>query len=111
VENRIDKYKLEIYDKYTCCVILSSGGYPGGYETGKIISGLDKISKDCIVFHSGTKFNNDREVITTGGRVLGVTTLSGISHKDAIEKCYENVKKIDFEKCYYRRDIGYRVLK
>jgi phosphoribosylamine--glycine ligase len=109
-ENRIDKYKLEIYDKYTCCVILSSGGYPGEYETGKIISGLDKISEDCLVFHSGTKFNDEKQIITTGGRVLGVTALSEVSHKDAIRKCYENVKLINFENCYYRRDIGYKVL-
>ncbi|MBN1634480.1 MAG: phosphoribosylamine--glycine ligase [Ignavibacteria bacterium] len=111
VENRIEKYKLEFYDKYSCCVILSSGGYPDGYETGKTITGLDNVSDDCFVFHSGTKFNEDKQVITTGGRVLGVTALSEISHKDAIGKCYENVKLINFENCYFRRDIGYRVLK
>lgn len=111
VENRIDKYELQINNKYACCVIMSSGGYPGDYETGKIISGLDKISKDCFVLHSGTKFNNEKQVVTAGGRVLGVTALSNISHKDAISKCYENVKLINFDKCYYRKDIGYRVLK
>lgn len=109
-ENRVDTYKPEIYNKFACCVILSSGGYPDGYETGKIIKGLDKISNDCFVFHSGTKFNNDKQIITTGGRVLGITAISEVSHKDAIRKCYENVNLIHFENCYYRRDIGHRVL-
>jgi phosphoribosylamine--glycine ligase len=110
VENRIESYKPEFHDKYSCCVIMASGGYPDGYETGKIITGLDKISVDCIVFHSGTKKDESGRIITAGGRVLGVTALSSESHKHAIELCYKNVGLIDFENCYYRRDIGYRVL-
>ncbi|MCX7833682.1 MAG: phosphoribosylamine--glycine ligase [Ignavibacteria bacterium] len=106
----IKNYKLETYNKYSACVIIASGGYPDKYQTGKIIYGLDKVSNDCFVFHSGTKIDECGNVITSGGRVLGITALSDVSLKDAFTKTYENIKLINFENCYYRRDIGYKVL-
>ncbi len=106
----IKNYNLEVHNKFSVCVIIASGGYPDKYQTGKIISGLDKISNDCLVFHSGTKTDENNNVISSGGRVLGITAISDISLKDAISKVYNNVKIINFENCYYRRDIGYKVL-
>ncbi len=110
IENRINSYKPEYHNKYSCCVIMSSGGYPDSYETGKIITGLDKISDGCIVFHSGTKKDENGRTVTAGGRVIGITALSDVSHKDAIGLCYRNAALIDFDNCYFRKDIGYRVL-
>jgi len=105
-ESNIKIYKSEFYDKYSCCVVLSSLGYPDKYETNKIIYGLDNIPDDCNVYHSGTKFSIDGEIITNGGRVLSVVSLSDVSMEDSITKCYQNVAKIDFENKYFRRDIG-----
>ena len=109
-ENRIKDYKIEFNDKYACCVVLASGGYPGTYEKGKVIKGLDNVGSDCLVFHAGTKFSDNNDVVTSGGRVLSVVGLSSDSLKDAIEKSYVNVDKIHFNKKYFRRDIGYRAL-
>lgn len=95
------------WDNRACvCVVCSSKGYPGEYEKGKEISGLDDVSKmkDVVVFHSGTKKQNNK-IITDGGRVLGVTGL-GNTIKDAIDWTYDGVKKINFEGIHYRRDIG-----
>jgi phosphoribosylamine---glycine ligase len=108
-EDKIDEYKLEIYEKYSCCVILASNGYPEKYETNKTIKGLEKNSEDTYIFHSGTKYSDDRKnVLTNGGRVLSAVALSGISMKDAIEKCYNVIDKIEFENIYFRKDIGFK---
>ena len=92
------------------CVVMASGGYPGSYEKGKAIQGLEKAAdlKDVIVFHSGTSFR-DRTVVTDGGRVLGVTGV-GPSVAAAIEAAYAGVRSISFEGAHYRRDIGARAL-
>lgn len=93
------------------CVVMASQGYPGKYEKGKIISGLEQFnqSENVMVFHAGTKRTND-QFETSGGRVLGVTAL-GTDIKNAIENSYSAVDKINFENAYYRRDIGHRALK
>lgn len=105
----IKDYKLEVHDKHSCCVILASEGYPEKYETNKMISGLDINKKDFCIFHSGTKYSEDgKNVLTNGGRVLSVVALSENSMKDAIEKCYDEIKNIKFEKMYFRNDIGYK---
>jgi len=109
--NRIKDYKIEFNNKYACCVVLASGGYPGAYEKGKVIKGLDNVGSDCFVFHAGTKFSDDNDVITSGGRVLSVVGLSNDSLKDAIETSYSNVNKINFDKKYFRSDIGYKAIK
>ena len=85
------------------CVMLTSGGYPESYEKGKVISGLENLDSDIVVFHSGTKFDNEN-IVTNGGRVIGITA-KGKSVKEAGEKVYENIKKINFEKMHYRKDI------
>lgn len=101
--------ELEFYDGYFVDVVLASGGYPGSYAKGKEIHGLEKVDKDCLVFHAGTKMQ-DGELLTSGGRVLNV-----VSHKDsleaAIKAAYENVEKISFGDMYFRKDIGLKGLK
>jgi phosphoribosylamine--glycine ligase len=92
------------------CVVMASGGYPDAYETGKAITGLDraKALEDVVVFHAGTK-NQNGNIVTAGGRVLGVTAL-GKDIKTAIERAYHAVGQIHFDKAHFRRDIGYRAL-
>jgi phosphoribosylamine--glycine ligase len=92
------------------CVVLASGGYPGSYDKGREISGLDKAAgrKNVIVFHSGTSLKNGR-IVTDGGRVLGVTAY-GSSVAAAIDHAYAGVRDISFEGAQYRSDIGARAL-
>lgn len=94
----------------TVCVVLASQGYPGAYETGKEIKGLEKASalRKAMVFHSGTSFQ-DQKIVTAGGRVLGVTAWEA-DLKAALERAYKLTAEIDFEGKYYRRDIAHRAL-
>ncbi len=98
--------------KHSMCVVMASGGYPGSYEKGKKISGLDAVKQDCegkaIVFRAGVAKEGD-DLVTAGGRVLGVTGM-GESLEQAASKAYQAVEKISFEGAYFRKDIGYRVL-
>jgi phosphoribosylamine--glycine ligase len=97
--------------RHNCvCVVVSSKGYPGDYEKGKEIIGLDefKDKKDVFVFHAGTKLS-EAKLLTTGGRVLGVTAL-GKNIQEAIRKAYEAIDKIKFDGMHFRRDIGARAL-
>jgi phosphoribosylamine--glycine ligase len=90
------------------CIVMASGGYPGEYQTGKVIGGLEQAGKrsDAIVFHAGTK-RTDQSIVTAGGRVLGVTGL-GETLPAAIDAAYAAVSEISFEGAHYRRDIGRR---
>jgi phosphoribosylamine--glycine ligase len=103
-------------DRVCVCVVCASGGYPGNYEKGKEIFGLDAVAKmeDIVVFHAGTKLASGSKLqapryLTNGGRVLGVTGL-GKTVKDAIDKTYQAVEKINFTGMHYRRDIGRKAL-
>lgn len=110
VDKKLAGYIPE-WDPRSCvCVVLASGGYPGEYKKGKIIKGLNQVdaSKDEIVFHAGTK-KNEGEIITSGGRVLGVTSLGG-DIKSAIDNSYAVLEKINFESMFFRRDIGKKAL-
>jgi len=91
-------------------VVMASGGYPGEYEKGKQITGLDDAERmeDVIVFHAATKRDGSRW-LTNGGRVLGVTGL-GDSLRQAIDRAYAGVAAIHFEGAHYRRDIGQKAL-
>jgi phosphoribosylamine--glycine ligase len=91
-------------NRFVTTVMLTSGGYPGAYEKGKVIAGLNQVS-DSIIFHAGTK-KNENEIITTGGRVIAVSSY-GNSMKEALNVSYRNAEIIDFEKKYYRPDIGF----
>jgi len=90
-------------------VVMASAGYPGSYEKGKIIAGFEAASK-ALVFHAGTKLNDDGNIATNGGRVLAVTG-KGSNLKEAIETAYDNVKKITWEGAQFRNDIGQDLLK
>lgn len=103
-EQKLDQIELVIDPRSATTVMLVSGGYPEDYEKGKEISGLENI-KDSIVFHAGTKFDNNK-VVTNGGRVLAITSF-GEDFKEALKTSYKNIENIRFEKMYYRKDIGF----
>ncbi|MFZ5997622.1 MAG: phosphoribosylamine--glycine ligase [Nitrospirota bacterium] len=92
------------------CVVIASGGYPGAYEKGKVITGLDEAKRlsDVTVFHAGTAFSNG-DIVTSGGRVLGVTAI-GKDIKAAKERAYEAIAKIHFDGMHYRKDIADKAL-
>jgi phosphoribosylamine--glycine ligase len=106
IDGKIDTCAIEWDTRAAVTVVLASAGYPGKYETGKPISGLDDAAKleDVQIFHAGTKRANG-EIRSAGGRVLAVTAL-GSSIKAARERAYEAVSRIQFENCQYRRDIA-----
>ena len=70
-DGTLDEVELEFYDEYFVDVVLTSGGYPGSYEKGKVITGLDKLDKDTLCFHAGTKMDGN-DLVTSGGRVLNI---------------------------------------
>jgi len=110
IDGNLAQQKIEWEDRASVCVVIASGGYPGSYEKGKAISGLQEAAKvrDTFVFHAGTTLKEGK-VVTNGGRVLGVTALgSGI--QEAIQRAYEAVAKISWEGAYYRKDIGQKAL-
>jgi phosphoribosylamine--glycine ligase len=95
---------LETDDRFVTTVMLVSGGYPGNFEKGKEISGLEKTN-DCVVFHAGTK-KAGNNVVTSGGRVLAVSSW-GRTMQEALEGSYRNAALVSFEMMYYREDIGF----
>ncbi|MBN1902812.1 phosphoribosylamine--glycine ligase [Candidatus Sumerlaeota bacterium] len=111
IDGRLREIELVWNPKPAVCVVLASGGYPGSYEKGKVITGLETItqSDDQIVFHAGTSRKNGA-VVTSGGRVLGVTSLAD-SLPQAIDNAYATVAKIHFDKMYFRKDIALKALK
>ena len=106
----LDKVCLDWDPRPSVCVVMASGGYPGTYEKGKVIEGLDQAKKldDVVVFHAGTAAQ-DGKVVTSGGRVLGVTAL-GEDIAQAKSRAYQAVAKINFDGAYYRRDISDKAL-
>ena len=84
---------------------MASGGYPGSYEKGKVITGLDDLPEDIVVFHAGTKRNENNEIVTNGGRVLNVCAL-GHDLEETRKKVYDAIEKIHFDGMYMRKDIG-----
>ncbi|MGB9668131.1 MAG: phosphoribosylamine--glycine ligase [Thermosulfidibacteraceae bacterium] len=111
IDGKLDTCNIEYFDDAACCVVMASGGYPGSYEKGKKIHGLEEVAKmeKVKVFHAGTVKREDG-FYTSGGRVLGVTAL-GSTIKEAIDRAYEAVSKIWWEKVHYRRDIGRKALR
>ena len=92
------------------CVVMASGGYPGSYKKGKVITGLEDISRESDVVHAGTKYDEAKQIVTAGGRVLGLVS-RGATLQAAINSAYSEVEKIKFEGRYYRTDIGLKGLK
>lgn len=103
----LDKISLEFEDNAAVCVVLASGGYPLHYEKGKVIGGLENFDgkPDLYCFHAGTKFDEQGRVVTSGGRVLGVTALAP-TLKEARARAYKAVRLVSFEGMYMRHDIG-----
>ncbi len=109
VDGELSKVTLRETNAAAVCVVIASAGYPGPYEKGKPIAGLDREFPDNVhIFHAGTKFSNN-QVVTDGGRVLGVTAVEDSIPK-AIRSAYAAVKQIAFDGAYYRKDIGARAL-
>lgn len=110
LSGRLDDIAIEWEKRASVCVVLSSKGYPGEYEKGKVISGLDeaKALKDAVVFHAGTSLK-DSKIVTSGGRVLGVTATAD-TIESAISRAYGVVRMISFEGMHYRSDIGRKAL-
>lgn len=111
IDGDLDKIKLEWDSRAAVCVVMAAQGYPGAYEKGKVISGLNEAAKipHTFIFHAGTAIKEGK-IVTNGGRVLGVTAL-GDSIAEAIDLAYKVVGKISWEGAYYRRDIGQKALK
>lgn len=105
-EGKIDKSKVRsVQTEAACCVVVASGGYPGSFEKGFRIRGIEEAeSVGSLVFHAGTSLKN-AELVTSGGRVLGVTA-TGVTLEEAINKAYKGVSKISFDNAYFRKDIG-----
>jgi len=111
IEGRLSNLKVQWDERPSVCVVMASGGYPGSYEKGKAISGLEEAAQvpDAFVFHAGTAFQGGK-VVTSGGRVLGVTAV-GKGIREAIAKAYEVAGKISWEGAHFRKDIGQKALK
>ncbi len=103
IDGCLDQIELKWKTGCACCVVMASGGYPGKYQTGYPIHGLDTV-ENSIVFHAGTRREN-QAVVTAGGRVLGVTALAA-NLDEAIDLAYQDVERISFQDAHYRRDIG-----
>jgi len=107
VQGNLDRVKIEWSSEACVGVVMASDGYPGSYKTGFPIQGIDSVDKDVLVFHAGTKLENDGIIYTDGGRVLTVVGV-GKDMAEAREKVYRNIPNIYFEGCHYRRDIALR---
>jgi phosphoribosylamine---glycine ligase len=108
IEHRLDQLAVKWHARSAVCVVMTSKGYPAHYELGIPIQGLDSSIQDTMVFHAGTK-QQDENVVTAGGRVLGITGIGG-DLMTARERAYENVSQIHFDGCHFRSDIAHRAL-
>ena len=104
-EGTLDKVDYQWKNQAACCLVLASGGYPADYKKGYPISGLEEAGKSAVVFHAGTA-EKDGQIVTNGGRVLGVTAL-GDTLDEAIANAYAAAKPISFTDMHFRRDIGH----
>jgi len=104
-EGWLDETTVEIDERATATVMLTAGGYPGAYEKGKVIGGLESV-EGSLIFHAGARATEEGEVLTNGGRVLAVTSY-GTTFQEALALSLANADRIQFEGKYYRRDIGF----
>ena len=106
VRGELSKTAVQFRKEYAVCIIAASGGYPGVYQKGKVITGLEQVPPEIFVFHAGTRQEN-RNIVTNGGRVLGITALDK-DLKQAADKAYQGMAQIHFDGMHYRRDIAER---
>ncbi|MDR3644695.1 MAG: phosphoribosylglycinamide synthetase C domain-containing protein, partial [Clostridia bacterium] len=106
IDGRLDQIRIEWDDGAAACVVAASGGYPGKYRTGIEITGLEQAGamEGVTIFHAGTK-HEDGRLVTSGGRVLGVTAVAG-TLGEALERAYRAADQIHFDGIFYRHDIG-----
>lgn len=109
-QQKLANYRLELRDDAAVCVVLASGGYPEGYATGVEIHGLAGLPSYTLAFHAGTTLADDGKLLTSGGRVLGITALSPIL-KEATNSVYASIAQIRFDNMHYRTDIARRAWK
>lgn len=108
---KLSETKVKFSDGAACCVIIASGGYPESYEKGKKIEiGNIAQNEELLIYHAGTKINSNGDLVTAGGRVLGVTA-TGNNLSDAVKKAYIGVEKISFDGSFYRHDIGRKAMR
>ncbi len=108
IDEKLDSTPISFLPRASVCVVLASAGYPGKYETGHAITGLEDVSADIMVFHAGTR-RAGSQLVTNGGRVLSVVS-TGDTVAQAIDRVYREIPRIHFEGMHYRRDIGKRAL-
>jgi phosphoribosylamine--glycine ligase len=104
VQGDIKNVRMDVSGEHAVAVMLVSGGYPGNYEKGKVITGVNKVT-DCEVFHAGTRHNEKGEILTNGGRVAAITSM-GNSLEEAMQKAYASAGVVEFDGRNYRGDIG-----
>jgi phosphoribosylamine---glycine ligase len=109
INGTLETMNISFKNMHAITVVIASGGYPGNYEKGKEILGLNRVNGEIIVFHAGTIFKNGK-YYTNGGRVLNVTAI-GNTLMEAKDKVYQTIDKINFDGAYYRKDIGFRALR
>ena len=105
ISHKLDELKINWHQEACVGVVLASGGYPGNYQVGYPVSGLDNLDKDVMAFHAGTKLSADGKVLTAGGRVLSIVA-RGETLAIAREKVYSNISRINFTGMHYRKDIA-----
>jgi phosphoribosylamine--glycine ligase len=110
IDGNLSKVDVKWKPESAVCVVMASGGYPGNYDKGKVIKGLENAAKhkEVMVFHAGTSLK-DGAIVTDGGRVLGVTGLGPVVAA-AIDNAYVGVREIEYEGAHFRKDIGARAL-
>lgn len=110
-DEKLSDIEIKWKPEASVCIVIASKGYPGTYEKGKVITGLNGVKgqQDVFVFHAGTTFDNNN-IVTSGGRVLGITAL-GNDIKEARDKAYKAIEGIHFDGMHFRKDIAYRALK
>ena len=110
-DGRLGTEQIEWKNEASACVVLASGGYPGKYETGKEIFGLNEVKriKGVVVFHAGTAFSENGKAVSNGGRVLGVTATAP-NIRESVQLAYKGVSLVEFDGMHFRKDIGWRAL-
>ena len=108
-KSELDQIDVKVKNEYAMVVVLASDGYPGSYPKGEVITFPDHLGDNELIFHAGTKQNENGEVVTNGGRVLGVTAL-GSTLQEAGERAYAICDKVNFSSKYLRHDIGAKEL-